>query len=66
MKNIYFQRKSSKTLRQIDNWEFMLLLSYVLSLGIPPFIGSNYIRKTRPFKAFFTRGENEKGLSVYK
>ena len=43
---LIFERKSSKTLKEIDNSEFMLLhweKTYVLSLGMPPFIGSNCI-----------------------
>ena len=40
---------------KIDFWEFYAYISigektYVLSLGMPPFTGSNYIRKKRPAK----------------
>ena len=56
MKNTYF---SKKTNRNINAYRQLRILyfsigknTYVLSLGIPPFIGStcNYIRKKRPAK----------------
>ena len=41
----------------IDNWEFyaspLRKKTYVLSLGMPPFIGSKYIRKKMPVKTVF-------------
>ena len=49
MKNTSFsKKKTTKTLKEVDFWEFYaypLGKKHVLLLGMPPFTGSNYIRK---------------------
>ena len=50
MKNTYFSKKIIKNIkadRQLGIFCFWGK-KYVLSLGMPPFIGSNYIWKKRP------------------
>ena len=53
MKILIFQRKSPKTFKAEYYRQLGILYisvgkkTYVLSLGMPPFIGSNYIRKKK-------------------
>ena len=52
VKDTSIKKKINKPLMQTDYWEFLLLhweKTYDLSLGMPPFTGSNYIRKKRHF-----------------